>query len=116
VALRTATPLTRAFAHLGWICGLLAMISVLFLPPIEGIYSTTRIVVVAVMFLVSLYLAFGLRGQVRRIEEAVAGAEGEDPPKAALDDYESLRETAGQLNGSLLLLGAIVVFITAFYF
>jgi hypothetical protein len=115
VALRAAAPMTESYLRLGWICGLLAMISVLFLPPIEGAYSTTRIALVAVMFLVSLYLAFGLGGRVRDLLRVVEGVEGEALPKEAMTEFESVRETAGQLNGSLLLLGAVVVFITAFY-
>jgi hypothetical protein len=113
LAIRAAAPMTLSYLRLGWICGLVALVSVLFLPPIEGAYSTTRIVLVAVMFLVSLYLQFAFGGRVRGLQQAVAAAN--DPPKEAMAEFDELRETAGQLNGSLLLLGAVVVFITAFY-
>ena len=114
-ALRVAAPMTLSYLKLGWICGGIAMVSVLLLPPIEGLYSATRIVLVAVMFLISLYLAFDIGARVKQVEEAVNGAEGDDVPKSAVQEFESVRDVAGQLNGSLLLLGAIVVFITAFY-
>lgn len=114
VALRAAAPMTRSYLKLGWVCGLLTLISVFFLPPIEGAYSTARIVLVVVMFLVSLYLAFSLGGRVRSLIASVEAA-GDQLPKDALSEFDALRTTAGQLNGSLLLLGGMVVFITAFY-
>ncbi len=43
-----------------------------------------------------------------------AAAEGE-VPKEAMADFDAFQSTASQLGGALLLLGFVVVFITAFY-
>ena len=114
-AVRAMVPMARAYLRIGWICGALAMASALFLPPVGGLYSTTRLVLVAVMFLLALYLVFGPGGRVREAAAAVESAGDEDLPKDALAAFGEFEETTKTLNGALLLLGLVVVFITAFY-
>ena len=107
--------MSRSYLKLGWICGLLALASSLFLPPIEGIFLTTRIALVALMFFLALYLSFGLGGTVRKAQESLETSGEGDVPKDILAEFEEFRGTVSQLNGALLLLGFVVMFITAFY-
>ena len=114
-AIRAVAPMARSYLTLGWICGLIALLSSLFMAPIDGIYVTGRIVLVAVMFLLALYLSFGLGSKVREAEKAMEEAGDGEVPKEALATFDEFHETVSQLNGALLLLGFLVVFITAFY-
>lgn len=114
-AVRILARMSRAYLHLGWICGTVALVSSLFMPAVEGIFITTRIVLVAVMFLLSLYLAFGAGSKVREVREAVEAAGEEEIPRDALASFDEFHGITSQLNGALLLLGLLVVFITAFY-
>ena len=114
-AIRAMAPMAGSYLKLGWVCGLLALGSSFFLRPIEGIYLTTRIVLVALMFFMSLYLSFGPGAQVLRVQEVLETSGESDVPKDALAGFDEFRGTASQLNGALLLLGLVVVFITSFY-
>jgi len=114
-AVRAVAPMSQAVLKLGWICGAIALGAAFFLPPVHGIYQTVRLVLVATMFLLALYLAFvpgSLIGVARRAIEAAGTG---DAPKEALAAFDEFHETASQLNGAILLLGIIIVFITAFY-
>ena len=114
-AIRAMAPMARSYLTLGWICGLIALLSSLFMAPIDGIYVTGRIVLVAVMFLLALYLSFGLGSKVRQAQQTMAEAGDDEVPKEALKSFDEFHGTVSQLNGALLLLGFLVVFITAFY-
>jgi len=114
-AVRAVAPMARSYLRIGWICGLLVLVSAFFLPPVEGIYLTTRIVLVAVMFLLAIYLELGPGAKVRQAERAVQEAGQAEVGKEALAGFDEFRETAGQLNGAILLLALVVTFITAFY-
>ena len=114
-AIRAVAPMARSYLRIGWICGLLAMVSAVLLPANAGLYSTTRIALVAVMFSLALYLAFGLGAKVRETERALEAAGEGEVPKEALAAFGEFEETTKTLNGALLLLGLVVVFITAFY-
>ena len=114
-AVRAVAPMSRSFLKLGWVCGLVALGASFFLHPVAGIYQTIRVVLVAIMWLLALYLAFGPGARVRQTEEAIEAAGSADLPKDALAAFDEFHATASQLNGAILLLGFLVVFITAFY-
>jgi len=114
-AIRAVAPMARTYLRIGWVCATLALVSVYFLPGVGGMYSTTRLVLVVVMFLLALYLAVGMGGKVREAAAAVADAGDAEVPKDAVAAFGEFEETAKTLNGALLLLGLVVVFITAFY-
>ena len=107
-------PMVQSYLTLSWVCATIALVSSFFLPPVQGLIVTTRIVLVAMMFGISLYLAFGLGPAVSRAQAAAASAGEEGVPKEALKALDDFNGTASQLNGAVLLLGLIVVFISAF--
>ena len=107
--------MTRTYLKLSWICGLIALATSFLLPPIDGIYLSARIVLVAIMFFLTLYLSFAAGSKVREAEALVTAAGEDEVPKEAVAAFEEFRGIASQLNGAILLLGLMVVFITAFY-
>ena len=114
-ALRVLSRISASYLTLSWVCGAVVFVSVFFLPAADGSYVTVRIVLALLMFLFSLYLAFGVGARIRRAQRTLdAAAEGE-VPKEAMADFDAFQSTASQLGGALLLLGFVVVFITAFY-
>jgi hypothetical protein len=115
-SLRILSRMARPYLQLTWICGSLAFLSSFFLAPMEGTYVTMRIALTAVMFALSLYLAFGSGAKVRSAIRALEAAGDDEVPKEAMADFDAFQGTSSQVNGALLLLGLVVIFITAFYF
>jgi len=114
-SLRILGRMAGPYLRLTWVCGGLVFVSSFFMTPAAGSYITVRIVLTGVMFGLALYLAFGSGARVRRALQTLEAAEGDEVPKEALADFDAFQETSSQLNGALLVLGLVVIFITAFY-
>jgi hypothetical protein len=114
-SLRILGRMARPYLTLTWICGGLAFLSSFFMSPVEGTYVTVRIALTTVMFALALYLAFGSGAKVRSALRALEAAEDGEVPKEAMADFDAFQGSSSQVNGALLLLGLVVIFITAFY-
>ena len=114
-SLRILGSMARPYLRLTWVCGGVAFLSSFFLAPVEGTYVTVRIVLTMVMVGLSLYLAFGSGAKMRSALQALETAEDGEVPKEALADFDAFQGSSSQISGALLLLGLVVIFITAFY-
>ena len=114
-SLRILGRMARPYLRLTWICGALAFVSSFFMSPVEGSYVTIRIALSAVLFVLALYLAFGSGAKMRSALRALDSAEEGEVPKEALADFDAFQGSSSQVNGAILLLGLVVIFITAFY-
>ena len=114
--LRIVSKMARPYLRLTLVCAALSFLSTFFMAPLEGTYVTLRIALMGVMFALALYLTFGGGMKIRSAVQALDSAEEGEVPKQAAADFAAFQEVSQQVGGALLLLGLVVIFITAFYF
>ena len=114
--LRIVSKMARPYLRLTLACSALAFGSTFFMAPLEGGYVTTRIVLMGVMFALALYMVLGAGMKIRSAVQALDAAEEGQVPKEAIAHFAAFQEASQQVGGALLLLGLVVIFITAFYF
>ncbi len=115
-SLRIVSRMARPYFRLTLVCAGLAFLSTFFMAPLEGGYVTTRTVLMGVMFALALTMSLGGGVKLRSAVQALDEAEEGQVPKEAIAHFAAFQETSQQVGGAVLLLGLVVIFITAFYF
>lgn len=100
---------------LGYVCSLLSITSLLLISKIEGHFQLAATGILVVMTILTFYTGLVVGGKARQIKQEIrAAAEGTE--KAALrKEFGSLHFRSVILNGIILILGVVYVFVVASY-
>jgi hypothetical protein len=115
-SLRIVSKMARPYLRLTLVCATISFASSFFLAPLQGGFVTTRAALMGVMFALGLYMTFGGGMKIRSAVQELDAAEEGQVPKQAIAHFAAFQEASQQVGGALLLLGLVVIFITAFYF
>ncbi|MBI5197820.1 MAG: DUF4149 domain-containing protein, partial [Nitrospirae bacterium] len=98
---------------LGIVCGLIALGCLMILSMAGGTWSTVRIILLVVMIVTTLYAGFVLSPKARDLKAQIRVATEEGAKKNLQQQFSSFHKQSVTLNSVVLLMGVVVVFLTA---
>lgn len=97
----------------GYVSGLLALVTLIFISYAEGAFPVLRLMVLSVMTGTGFYCGLVVGGEARSIKESLKTAERDQEKESLREAFKKVHRRSSRLNMTVLALGAVVLYLTA---